>query len=61
MEKYTRIKEVMRERNTTSTKVAGTMNISGGTLSEMINGNPSICTLAKIADAIGVELKEIIK
>lgn len=61
MERHTRIKEVMRERRTTSYKVAEAMNVSNGTLSEMVNGNPTIDSLAKIAEALGVELREIIK
>ncbi len=61
MEKYTRIKDVMREKHTTSTKVAESMGISGGTLSGIINGNPKIETLAKIAETLGTEVKHLIK
>lgn len=61
MEKYTRIKEVMREKGTTSTKVAEIMGISAGTLSEIINGNPKVETLAKIAETLGTEIKHLIK
>jgi transcriptional regulator with XRE-family HTH domain len=61
MEQYTRIKEVMKERNTTATKTAERMGIKSGTLSGMINGNPTIGILAKISEAIGCELKELIK
>lgn len=61
MEKYTRIKEVMREKSTTSYKTAEKMNVSIGTLSGIINGNPTISTLAKIADTLDVELKELIR
>ncbi len=61
MEKYTRIKDVMRENHTTSTKVAESMGISVGTLSGIINGNPKIETLAKIAEALGTEVKHLIK
>ncbi len=51
----------MREKHTTATKVARELGISGGTLSQVINGNPTIESLANIAVALGVELKEIIK
>lgn len=61
MERYTRIKEVMREKSTTSYKTAERMGIKSGTLSGIINGNPTIGILAKISEAIGCELKELIK
>lgn len=61
MEKYTRIKEVMREKNITSTMTAERMGITPATLSGMINGNPTINALAKISEAIGCELKDVIK
>jgi transcriptional regulator with XRE-family HTH domain len=61
MEKYTRIKEVMREKNTTATKVAENMGISVGTLSGIINGNPKVETLAKIAKVLGTEVKHLVK
>lgn len=60
-EKYTRVKDVIREQKSTLTEVAKTLGISNSTLSNTITKNPTIDTLAKIADALGVPLKELIK
>ena len=49
-----RIKEVCKQKGVTVTELANRMNISKGTLSLAINGNPTIGTLQKIADALGV-------
>lgn len=51
----------MREKNTTATKVAENMGISVGTLSGIINGNPKVETLAKIAKVLGTEVKHLVK
>lgn len=61
MEKYTRIKEVMKEHSVTATEIAGKLGITSGTLSGIINGNPTVNKLAEIADAMNADLKELIK
>lgn len=47
-----RIKEVIKERGMTITELADKMGINRVNLSNMVNGNPTVETLNKIADAI---------
>ena len=54
-----RVKEICREKRISLTGLADRMNISKGALSEAINGNPTVNTLQKIADALGVSLVEL--
>lgn len=61
MEKHTRIREQMRESGITLTATAERMGITKGTLSEMINRDPHISSIARIADALGVATKDLIK
>lgn len=61
MERYTRVKEVLREKRVTNKDVAEAIGITPGTLTGAINGNPTIGTLAKIAEALDVDVKELIK
>lgn len=49
-----RIKEVCREKGTTITGLADKLNMKQVSLSRIINGNPTIGTLQKIADALNV-------
>ena len=54
-----RIKYLCKEKGITITGLADKMNISKGTLSLAINGNPTIGTLEKIASALGVSFIEL--
>ncbi len=51
-----RIKEIIKQKGTTSIDVAKKMNISRETFSRTINGNPTLSTLQNIADTIGCEV-----
>lgn len=54
-----RIKEVIKERGMTITELADKMSINRVNLSNMVNGNPTVETLNKIADAIGCPVTEL--
>lgn len=61
MEKYTRIKAVMREKGVTAAEVAKRMGISPGTLSGIINGNPTIGSLALVARILETGVQDLIR
>ena len=54
-----RVKEVCKEKGTTITGLADRLGMKQVSLSRIINGNPTIGTLQKIADALGVSLVEL--
>lgn len=54
-----RIKEVIKEKGTTITELADKMEINRVNLSNMVNGNPTVETLNKIASALGVPVTEL--
>lgn len=54
-----RIKEVIQEKGLTINKVAELMGVNRVSLSTAINGNPTLETLEKIANALGVPLSEL--
>ena len=54
-----RIKEVIKERGMTITELADKMGINRVNLSNMVNGNPTVETLNKIADALEVSGTEL--
>lgn len=54
-----RIKEVIKERGMTITELADKMGINRVNLSNMVNGNPTVETLNKIADAIECPVTEL--
>ena len=54
-----RVKEVCKEKGISITGLADKMNISKVTLSQAINGNPTVSTLEKIAAALGVSFIEL--
>jgi len=54
-----RIKEVIKEQGLTITELAEQMGINRVNLSNMVNGNPTVETLNKIADALGVPVTEL--
>lgn len=54
-----RIKEVAKQKGLTLTEVAQRMGISKVSLSNSINGNPTIETLLKIAEILGVHITDL--
>ena len=56
-----RLKEVLSEKGVTSAELAGRVGVSKATVSNLINNKtmPSLDTLEKIADALGVEMWEL--
>ena len=55
-----RIKEVIKEKGKTITELADIMGINRVNLSNMVNGNPTVETLNKIADALCVPITELL-
>ncbi len=53
-----RIKEVIKSKGMTSQEVAEKMGISPPALSRALNGNTTIDTLQKIADALEVDIAD---
>lgn len=54
-----RIKELLKEKGMTQQDLAQRMGVAAGTLSQQINGSPTLDTLQRIADAIGVDIAEL--
>jgi len=54
-----RVKDICKEKGLSITGLAGVMNVSKVTLSQALNGNPTIGTLQKIATALGVPFIEL--
>ena len=54
-----RIKEVIKEKGYSVKSLAEKMDINRVNLSNMINGNPTVETLGKIADALKVPVTEL--
>lgn len=54
-----RIKEVAKQKGLTLTEVAQRMGISKVSLSNSINGNPTIETLSKIAEILGIHITDL--
>lgn len=54
-----RIKEVIKEKSLTIKELADKMGVNRVTLSNSVNGNPTIETLNKIADALNVQVTEL--
>lgn len=54
-----RIKEIIQEKGLTINKVAELMGVNRVSLSNTINGNPTVETLQKIATALGVPVSEL--
>lgn len=61
MEKYTRVRAAIREQGKTLTGTAHKMGVTAGTLSAMISGDPRLSTVARIADALEIPTKDLIK
>ena len=54
-----RIKEIIKEKGYTIKSLSDKMNINRVNLSNMINGNPTLDTLEKIANALDVPITEL--
>lgn len=54
-----RVKEILKERGLSQKDLAGKMGVAEISLSRSINGNPSMDTLIKIAEALDVEMGEL--
>lgn len=54
-----RIKELLKEKNMMQKELATAMGVSDVALRQSLKGNPTIGTLQKIADVLGVELWEL--
>ena len=50
------IKKVLKERGYTLVKVATEMGVTKSALSQMVNGNPSVSTLRRIAEIVGCQI-----
>lgn len=55
-----RIKEVAKEKGISITELAQMVGVKQVTLSRTINGNPTIETLRKIAEALDIDVRELI-
>ncbi|MDR1201644.1 MAG: helix-turn-helix domain-containing protein [Tannerellaceae bacterium] len=54
-----RIKDVIKEKGLTIQSLADKMKINRVNLSSSINGNPTIETLSRIADALEVQVSDL--
>lgn len=54
-----RIKEIAKEKGVTLEVLSNRIGVNRVTLSRTINGNPTVDTLQKIADALGVSIREL--
>lgn len=54
-----RIKEILKERNMKIAELAEAVGVSQGAMSLAINGNPTLSTLKKIADALNVQIVDL--
>lgn len=54
-----RIKDICNQKGITMKQLAESMEIAATSLSRSLNNNPTIDTLQKIADALGVHLVEL--
>lgn len=55
-----RIKEVLKEKGITLKDLAAMLGITNVALSRIVNGNTTIETLRKIAEALDVDIRELI-
>lgn len=54
-----RIKEVAKSRGMTMAQIAERLGINPITLSQSLNGNPTLSRLTEVADALGVDVGEL--
>ena len=56
-----RVKEIVKQNGLTLAKVAEELKIHPVNLSTTLNGNPTIATLEKIANVLGVDVTDLIE
>ena len=56
-----RIKDILKERDMTQQQFAEVLGITRSALTQQLSGKPSLTTLEKIAEALGVEMWELFK
>ncbi|MBR1962903.1 MAG: helix-turn-helix transcriptional regulator [Alistipes sp.] len=56
-----RVKEIAKQKGFTLAKVAEELKIHPVNLSTTLNGNPTIATLEKIANVLGVDVTDLIE
>ena len=54
-----RIKEIAKSKGMTMADVADKLGIKAITLSQSLNGNPTLSRLTEVADALGVDVSEL--
>lgn len=54
-----RVKEILKERGETQIELAEKLGMSPVGLSKLINGNPTLETMQKLADALEVEVRDL--
>lgn len=54
-----RVKEVCREKGITITELAEKMGMAQGNLSKTLNGNPTVETLYKVSEILGVNTGDL--
>lgn len=54
-----KVKELIKAKGLTMQQVADMLGVTRDTLTRNINGNPTIETLSKIADALGVTVTDL--
>lgn len=54
-----RIKEILKERNITQQQLADMLGITRSAITQQLAGKPSLATLERIAEALGVEMWEL--
>lgn len=54
-----RIKEILKEKRLTQVELAHKLGVTPVGLNKMINGNPTIDTMQRIADALNVEVRDL--
>lgn len=54
-----RIKELCKEKHITMAEIAAKIGINPITLSQSLNGNPTLSRLQEVADVLGVDVGEL--
>lgn len=54
-----RVKEVCKEKGITITELAEKMGMAQGNLSKTLNGNPTVETLYKVSEILGVNTSDL--
>ena len=54
-----RVKQIAKQKGLTMTKVAELMKVHPVNLSTTLNGNPTLTTLCKLAEVLGVEVADL--